>query len=210
MREHHLQTPLKELGNRRSKSISDQIKKPLKTSTRKNLNSVFESQGASIAESSPKESIDSSLISDDHNLLTESFGEDLLIPESCPSSEAVDPLAHLTPLSSTITCDSNTPSDVKFGFVEAEMAVKYLREAQMQVVNATDVDIRYKKLLDAVMNIVVEEFYGLPQDKDCYNKLVSRKFHLVTLTFLLWIIAVLIGFFFHSGEKDCFYGTLPT
>ncbi|KAK4349155.1 hypothetical protein RND71_031910 [Anisodus tanguticus] len=74
MREHHLQTPLKELGNRRSKSISDQIKKPLKTTTRKNLNSVFESQGASIAESSPKESIDSSLISDDHNLLTESSG----------------------------------------------------------------------------------------------------------------------------------------
>ncbi|KAJ8538832.1 hypothetical protein K7X08_032301 [Anisodus acutangulus] len=193
----------------------------MQTTTRKNLNSVFESQGASIAESSPKESIDSSLISDDHNLLTESSGfvnssvivlltEDLLlIPESRPSSGAVDPLAHLTPLSSTLTCDSNSPSDGKFGFVEAEMAVKYLRESQIQVVNATDIDIRYKKLLDTVMNTVVEEFYGLPQDnKDCYNTLVSNKFHLATLTFLLWIIAVFIGFFFSSGEKDSFYGTV--
>ncbi|KAK4349154.1 hypothetical protein RND71_031909 [Anisodus tanguticus] len=88
------------------------------------------------------------------------------------------------------------------------MAVKYLRESQIQVVNATDIDIRYKKLLDAVMNTVVEEFYGLPQDNtDCYNTLVSNKFHLVTLTFLLWIIAVFIRFFFSSGEKDSFYGT---
>ncbi|XP_060208802.1 uncharacterized protein LOC132636113 [Lycium barbarum] len=207
MREHHVQTPLKEFGNRRSKSISDQTKKPVKT-TRKNLNPVFESQGASVSE---KESIDSSLISDDHNLLTEEL---VLIQESSPSSEAVDPLANLTPLSSTLTSEctgSNSGSDVKFGFIEAEMAVTYLREAQMQVVNATDIDIRYKKLLDAVINTVVEQFYGLPEDnKDCYNTLVLNKFHLVMLTFSLWIIAIFIGFFVRSGEKDSSYGTLPT
>lgn len=222
MREHHVQTPLKELGNRRSKYISaDQTKKPLK-STRKNLNSVFESQAAanaaSFSESSIGSSLISSAISDDHNLLA----QDLLFITS-PSSEAVDSLADLTPFSSTVTSDSfkectgsNNPTgipqigDVKFGFVEAEMAVKYLREAQMQVVNATDIDIRYKKLIDAVMNTVVEEFYGLPQDKDWYNAVVSKKFHLVTLTFLLWIIAVFIGFFFRLGKSDSSYGTLPT
>ncbi|XP_015069487.1 uncharacterized protein LOC107014146 [Solanum pennellii] len=221
MREHHLQTPLKELGNRRSKSISaDQTKKQIK-STRKNLNSVFESQAAS---SFSQSSIGtSSLFSDDHSLLTESASEDLLIPETSPSSEAVDPLVDLTPLSSTVTSDkfkectgSNSRngipqiSDVKFGSVEVEMAVKYLREAQVQVVNATDIDIRYKNLLDAVMNTVVEEFYGLPEDKDCYNAIVSKKLHLVTLTFLLWIIAVFIGFFFHSGENHSFHGPVPT
>ncbi|KAK6794199.1 hypothetical protein RDI58_007652 [Solanum bulbocastanum] len=222
MREHHLQTPLKELGNRRSKSISaDQTKKQIK-STRKNLNSVFELQAASSFSQSSIAT--SSLISDDHSLLTESAAEDLLlIPETSPSSEAVDPLADLTPLSSTVTSDrfkectgsnsrSGIPqiSDVKFGSIEVEMTVKYLREAQLQVVNATDIDIRYKKLLDAVMNTVVEEFYGLPEDKDGNNAIVSKKFHLVTLTFLLWIIAVFIGFFFHSGENRSFYGPLPT
>lgn len=139
------------------------------------------------------------------------------------TSEAVDPLVDLTPLSSAVTSDkfkectdSNNRSgttqisDVKFGFVEAEMAVKYLREAQMQVVNATDIDIRYKKLLDAVMNTVIVEFYGLPEDKDWCNTLVSKKIHLVTLTFLLWIIAVFIGFFFRSGKEHSFYGALPT
>ncbi|KAH0704382.1 hypothetical protein KY285_018660 [Solanum tuberosum] len=195
---------------------------PGAASTRKNLNSVFESQAAS---SFSQSSIGtSSLISDDHSLLTESAAEDLLlIPETSPSSEAVDPLADLTPLSSTVTSDrfkectgsnsrSGIPqiSDVKFGSVEAEMAVKYIREAQLQVVNATDIDIRYKKLLDAVMNTVVEEFYGLPEDKDCYNAIVSKKFHLVTLTFVLWIIAVFIGFFFHSGEEHSFDRPLPT
>ncbi|MCD9561387.1 hypothetical protein HAX54_020490 [Datura stramonium] len=224
MREHHLQTPLKELGNRRSKSISaDQTKKPLKT-TRKNLNFAFESQGASFSESSIRTSLISSAISDDHNLLTESAAENFLLsPETSPSSEVVDRLADLTPLSSTVTSDgfkvstgSKSPSgipqigDVKFCCVEAEMAVKYLREAQMQVVNATDIDIRYKKLLDAVMNTVVEEFYGLPEDEDWYNTLVSKKFHLVTLTFLLWIIAVFIRIFFCSGEKLSLYGTIPT
>lgn len=216
MREHHLQTPLKDLGNRRSKSIStDLTKKPLKA-TRKNLNSVFESQAAAAASFSES----SSAISDDPNLLIDSSAEDLLlIPETSPSSETVDQ----TPLSSTvisdkfkectgsnIRCGISLISDVKFGFVEAEMAVKYLREAQMQVVNATDIDIRYKKLLDALMNTVVEEFYGLPDDKDWYNNIVSKKFHLVTLTFLLWVIAVFIGFFFRLGENNSFYGTLPT
>lgn len=147
----------------------------------------------------------------------------MLIPESSPSSEAVDPLADLTPLLSTVTSDmfkectgSNSRSgisqisDVRFGFVEAEMAVKYLREAQMQMVNATDIDIRYKKLLDAVMNTVIEEFYGLPEDKDWCNAIVAKKFHLVTLSFLLWIIAVFIGFFIRSGEKHSFCGALPT
>lgn len=37
------------------------------------------------------------------------------------------------------------------GSVEAEMVVKYKREAGKQGVNATDVDIRYNKLLDAVI-----------------------------------------------------------
>ncbi|CAN4123461.1 unnamed protein product [Withania somnifera] len=214
MREHSLQTPLKELGNRRSKSIStDQTKKPLKT-TRKSLNSVFESQVASSFSES------SSAISYDHNLLTEPTVEDyLLIPETSPSSETVD----LTPLSSTVTSDcfkectgSNIRNgislltDAKFGFVEAEMAVKHLREAQMQLVNATDIDIRYKKLLDTLINTVAEEFYGLPEDKDWYNNIGSKKLHLVTLTFLLWLFAVFMGFFFHLGENNSFYGTLPT
>ncbi|XP_016433811.1 uncharacterized protein LOC107760296 [Nicotiana tabacum] len=228
MREHHhLQTPLKEHGNRRSKSISDQTKKPLKN-VKKSLNSAFESQGAALSELSPKESIGSSPISsattDDINLLTESAAEDfLLIPETSPSSEAVDPLAELTSLSSTLTSEkykeytgSNSSSgvsqssDVKIGFVEAEMAVKYLREAQMQLVNATDVDVRYKKLLDAVVNTLVEEFYGLPEDKDWYNTLISKKFHVVTLAFLLWIIAIFIGLLFRSGGKQSFYGPLPS
>ncbi|KAM3320241.1 protein SINE3 [Capsicum chacoense] len=225
MREHHVQTPLKELGNRRSKSISsDQAKKPPLKTTRKNLNSIFESQALSFSESSVDSSLISSAISDDQNLLTESAAEDfLLIPETSPSSEVVDSLAELSPSSLTLTSDkfkectgSNNSSgvsqisDAKFGFVEAEMSVKCLREAQVQVVNATDIDIRYKKLIDAVMNTVAEEFYGLPEDEDWINAIVSKKFHLVTLTFLLWIIAVSIRLFFRMGENESFYGTLPT
>lgn len=90
----------------------------------------------------------------------------------------------------------NSPS----GSVEAEMVIKYIWEAGMQGVNATDVDIRYKKLLDAVIKTVIEEFDGLSEDKHWYDTLISKKFHIV----------VFIRFFFNSTKTHFFYRPLPT
>lgn len=100
----------------------------------------------------------------------------------------------------------NSPS----GSVEAEMVIKYIWEAGMQGVNATDVDIRYKKLLDAVIKTVIEEFDGLSEDKHWYDTLISKKFHLVTLACLPGVVVVFIRLFFHSSENNSFYGPLPT
>lgn len=80
----------------------------------------------------------------------------------------------------------------------------------MQGVNATDVDIRYKKLLDAVIKTVIEEFDGLSEDKHWYDTLISKKFHLVTLACLPGVVVVFIRLFFHSSENNSFYGPLPT
>ncbi|KAM7467180.1 hypothetical protein LguiB_014742 [Lonicera macranthoides] len=98
----------------------------------------------------------------------------------------------------------------KKGTVEAEMVVKYLRLAQTQVLNSVKADLRSQKLLDALIKTVIEEFYGLAEEKDWFTEVVSRKALLVLSSFVLWIFAVVAVFFFSSGTGSSFNGPPPT
>ncbi|CAL5395785.1 unnamed protein product [Camellia sinensis] len=50
--------------------------------------------------------------------------------------------------------------------VEAEVVVNHLKQARIQVMNSTNADLQSKKLLNALIEVVIEEFNALPEEKD--------------------------------------------
>ena len=129
-------------------------------------------------------------------------------PMLSPSSETVAS-SNLTPLSSTITSDSpfkNSESKDSDDIVavEAEMVVNHLKQAQIQVMNSASTDLRSKKLLDALIRVVIEEFNVSPEEKDHFAEIVTMKTRVVFLSFLLWILVVSVIFLFRSGVRSSF------
>ncbi|KAL7252227.1 hypothetical protein ACSBR1_013973 [Camellia fascicularis] len=221
MKEHQLQTPKKEHQHsniRRSKAISEHSKKPRRIS-QKCLNSVFTSVSEDLIEFS---SI--SEISED-NQLRESAESFIASPNQVISTslETFSP-SDLTPLSSTITVGKDEVVDVSESHcrsaeskksvdivsVEAEVVVNHLKQAQIQVMNSTNADLQSKKLLNALIEVVIEEFNALPEEKDRLSELVSTKTRVVFTIFLLWIIAVSMFLHFSSRGKSSFSEPPPT
>lgn len=141
-------------------------------------------------------------------------------PAISPALEIVN--SDLTAMSSTITTDKEE-SDVsvscgasadfdgaKLCSIEAEMVVKHLRQTRIQVLNLADGDLRFKNLLDALIKVVVEEFYCLPEERDLLTELASRKAYIMFLSFVLWILAVAAVFLFTSGVKSSSNEPPPT
>ncbi|PSR97883.1 Zinc transporter 8 like, partial [Actinidia chinensis var. chinensis] len=169
---------------------------------KKCLESVFSSVSDDFALESLKDSIEFfsiSEISDDHQLVesAESFLASLS-PMLSPSSETVAS-SNLTPLSSTITSDRN----------QTEMVVNHLKQAQIQVMNSASTNLRSKKLLDALINVVIEEFNVSPEEKDHFTEIVTMKTLVVLLSFLLGIL-VAVMFLFRSGVQSSFTEPPPT
>ncbi|KAJ0075955.1 hypothetical protein Patl1_34628 [Pistacia atlantica] len=94
--------------------------------------------------------------------------------------------------------------------LEAEVVANLLKQAQNQVSNSNDIEARSKRLLDALVKIIVEELYTVPEEKDRFNELVLTKIRIVLLLFLIWIIVMSVILFFHSGSGGYFSGPLPT
>lgn len=221
MKEHQFQTPKKEHQHsniRRSKSISEHSKKPHRIS-QKCLNCVFTSVSEDLIEFS---SI--SEISED-NQLRESAESFIASPNQVISTslKTFSP-SDLTPLSSTITVDKDAVVDVSESHcrsaeskksvdivsVEAEVVVNHLKQAQIQVMNSTNADLQSKKLLNALIEVVIEEFNALPEEKDRLSELVSMKTRVVFTIFLLWIVAVSMFLHFSSRGQSSFSEPPPT
>nr|GMD30129.1 reticulon-like protein B2 [Ipomoea batatas] len=101
-------------------------------------------------------------------------------------------------ISSTYQCQN---SEAKIS-VETEMAIKHLRQVRNQVMNSTDVDLQSKRLLDAVIDVVVMKFCGLQEKKKCSDSPMLKK----CLLFLLWILAVFFDSLFSSNGTQPFLG----
>ncbi|XP_057476066.1 uncharacterized protein LOC130764041 [Actinidia eriantha] len=214
-----LQTPKSDhqQANRKSKSIYDHTKKPQKIS-KKCLDSVFSLVSDDVSLEFPKDSIEFasiSEISDDHQL--GESAESFIASPSPMLSPSAEPVAssNLTPLSSTITSDSHFKnSELKDSddivAVEAEMVVNHLKQAQIQVMNSASTDLRSKKLLDALINEVIEEFNVLPEEKDQFAEIVAMKTRVVLVSFLLWILVVSVIFLFRPRVQSSFPEPPPT
>ncbi|XP_050947864.1 uncharacterized protein LOC103497781 [Cucumis melo] len=105
---------------------------------------------------------------------------------------------------------SNDMNEASAGSLEAEIAVNSLRRALTQVLLSTDVDHQSKKLIDASMRIIVDDFLAIPQERDRIAQLISVKNYVLSMCVFLWIIVLAIAFFVGSGVKSSFTGPLPT
>ncbi|KAI5650936.1 hypothetical protein M9H77_36941 [Catharanthus roseus] len=141
--------------------------------------------------------------------------------EATPRSETAASSV-LSPLSSTITSDNYgkevasinqsiiaKSENVNLSCIEAEVAVKHLKEAQFQLFNESTMDLQSKRLLDAFINVIIKEFYGMPDDEG-YSELIPRKGYLVFLSFLLLILAATLALILFSGSQHTFRGPTPT
>ena len=130
-------------------------------------------------------------------------------------------VSDLTPTSEISTITDGPGSVEKYGLgklcgskigpvegLEADVAVKLLKEARVEVSNS---DVRSKKVLDALTKAVMDEYYTLPEEKDWMTDLVSMKWRIVCLCFLIWSFVVsTILFLFGSGLGGSAGGPLPT
>ncbi|XP_050265243.1 uncharacterized protein LOC126709173 [Quercus robur] len=212
MKEH--QKP--ELANRRFK---DSSLKKLQKVTKKNLNAVF----TSVSDESSKDELSSiSEISESNHAgdITDSFSM-TMSPTPTASSESLLP-SDLTP-SSTVTTENDEPGKLAMNLyrsseldgsknrsVEMEIVVDFLKKARSQASNSVDVDTRSKKLLDALLSIIVDEFYAQPEKKDRFAELIAMKKQIVLLCFVFWILAMAMTFFFSSRVENSFRGPPPT
>uniref|UniRef100_A0A0A0KI59 Uncharacterized protein n=2 Tax=Cucumis sativus TaxID=3659 RepID=A0A0A0KI59_CUCSA len=105
---------------------------------------------------------------------------------------------------------SNDINEASAGSVEAEIAVNFIRRALTQVLQSTDVDHQSKKLIDASMRIIADDFLAIPQQRDQIAQLISAKYHVLCVCVFLWIIVLAKAFFVGSGVESSFTGPLPT
>ena len=80
--------------------------------------------------------------------------------------------------------------------------VDFLKIARSQGLNSVDVDTRSKKLLDALLSIIVDEFYAQPEEKDRSDELIAKKTKIVLLCFVFWILAMAMTFFFSTRVEN--------
>ncbi|KAL6970220.1 hypothetical protein U1Q18_029922, partial [Sarracenia purpurea var. burkii] len=195
--------------------------------SKKHLNSVFTSDSDDVPLPLRKDSIEFSSISE--------IPEDYQLGESAESFVAsVDPLfspslessalSDLTALTSTITADNDEVGDNSVGHcnsaesksrvdivsVDAEMVVHHLKQARVQIRNSTNADLQSKKLLDALIEGVIEDFNALPAETDRFAELVSMKTRVVFVSFFMWILAVSAVLIFSSGVRNSFTEPPPT
>lgn len=222
------QTPSKK--EHYSRTSSDRIckdsllKKPLKNA-KKSLDGAFISATQGVSPEIIKESSDLSPVSEisdaNHCSQTASISVLALNPVVSASTE-ISSLPDMTPNSNTITITDdlgsistdcygvNKQCSSKIGQVEgleADIVVNLLKQARIEVSKA---DVQSKKLLDALIKVVIDEFYTLTGEKDLTNCFVSMKGRVVCLCFLIWSFAVSGFLLFDLGLGSSGGGPPPT
>ncbi|GMH27244.1 hypothetical protein Nepgr_029087 [Nepenthes gracilis] len=216
-------TPQRDLSNRRSKessskSTADHGKKPQKI-INKSLKSAFASVNGDTASESTSESFDNfSTISEvlDGEFKRQSVESSVVALNQPISaySETLTPSV-LTP-SSEDTPDNNELwnetvdrdktfqfcSSKKIGLLEAKVVAYHLKQARIEVSSNKNVHPGTKKLLDALIDVVMKEFYSLPDEneRDQIDKLISARAFAIVVCFLLWIVSAML--LFGSGSQS--------
>lgn len=232
------QTPSKK--EHYSRTSSDRIckdsllKKPLKNA-KKSLDGAFISATQGVSPEIIKESSDLSPVSEisDANHCSQtasvnfsSFHSNrisvLALNPVVSASTEISSLPDITPNSNTITITDdlgsistdcygvNKQCSSKIGQVEgleADIVVNLLKQARIEVSKA---DVQSKKLLDALIKVVIDEFYTLTGEKDLTNCFVSMKGRVVCLCFLIWSFAVSGFLLFDLGLGSSGGGPPPT
>ncbi|KAI3687651.1 hypothetical protein L1987_81351 [Smallanthus sonchifolius] len=128
--------------------------------------------------------------------------------------------AESTPMSSITTVEMTPPSSTsaitsgvtiqETKSIKLESLVKHLRESMFQVLHSADIDTNHKKLLDALVKMVIEEFCSLHEERGLVVGLFSKKVKLVLLSYLVGLLLVCAGFFLFSDVQSSYQGPTPT
>ncbi|KAK1436334.1 hypothetical protein QVD17_02113 [Tagetes erecta] len=138
-------------------------------------------------------------------------------PSNSPAVSS--PLSSITtveispPSTSTISIDQavlqgDTAHETKS--IKLQLLVNQLRESMFQVSYSSEIDPTYKKLLDALVKMVIEEFCSLHVERGLVAELFSKKVKLMLLSYLLGTLLVCVGFFLFADVKSSYHGPPPT
>ena len=94
--------------------------------------------------------------------------------------------------------------------LKVEGVVKNLQESMFQVLHSADIEPRSKKILDALVKMVIEEFYSLHEERNIVVELFSKKIRIVLLCFVLGMLAVSAGLFVFSDVQGYDHGPPPS
>ncbi|KAK4265918.1 hypothetical protein QN277_026906 [Acacia crassicarpa] len=169
--------------NRRSKDSSNKLNKI----TRKSLNAAF----ISVSEDAPKDLEISTEISeishvDGDGELTEAW---------------IEQVSSVNSLRSDMTPSEN---------ITDEIAESFLRKAQSEVFNSLSASPQYRKVMNEIINFVLEELHTVPEERDRIAEVVSAKNRIMFIFLLLWIMGVSAVIFLTSDSHCSFGGPLPT
>lgn len=196
---------------RRSKDSSNKSNKI----TKKSLNAAFISV-SEVASEASKDSESSTPISeishaDGDGEITETWIEQESSASLLPSDLTPSEMTTEGSEKGLLSCLSDSELDgPTLAFVEAEIAEKFLRKAQSEVFNSLSAAPQYRKLMNEIINLVLQELHAVPEERDRIAEIVSAKNRIVFLSFLLWITGVLAVIFLTSDSHCSFGGPLPT
>ncbi|XP_010268100.1 PREDICTED: uncharacterized protein LOC104605162 [Nelumbo nucifera] len=100
---------------------------------------------------------------------------------------------------------------VKMGNVEAEISVDCLEEALSRILNSSDVDARSKKIVNALVRIVINDVCHLPEEQEKLSELAWAKVRIgFFFCVLLWIISFSLILFTKVAARSSFTDPPPT
>ncbi|KAH6831832.1 hypothetical protein C2S53_008325 [Perilla frutescens var. hirtella] len=226
MRDLQLQTPQRDQtpANRRPKTAPDLNRNPRK-GAKKSLNPAFKALPED--DSAVLESLEEFVGASDDNPFSESAENFFAVVHASETQSTEKVVSDLTstlastsvtatPYKHVASDTANTRSPEKVDSfqmtksVEAEVVIKHLREARIQVLKSKDVGPS-KKLVEALINVIIEEFHGgLYEENEWLDKLLSRKSNLIFLISIMVMFSLLMVWFSDWSLKESFTGPTPT
>ena len=98
-------------------------------------------------------------------------------------------------------CDSSIDRRKVLGSsstVEAEAVSNLLKQARLEVLNSSEIHPASKKVLDALVEVSVREFYALPDEDDKIDFLISNRTRILAFSFAVWLM-ISLGMILFSG-----------
>ncbi|KAL6548190.1 hypothetical protein OROGR_008611 [Orobanche gracilis] len=172
-------------------------------------------------ESAVLESLNEFPVLSNDNPFVES-AENFIAPDTPSEKVAISDLTSPTLSSFSVITSDDRATDTEFKIhesdfldeiksIETEVVIKHLREARIQVLKSKDVGST-KKILDALINIAIEEYNGGVfghEEKKGVKKFLPKKANMIFLSFMMGVNALLMLWFF-SADANGFDTTGPT
>ncbi|GMN52777.1 hypothetical protein TIFTF001_021930 [Ficus carica] len=161
---------------------------------------------------------DSSPASSNGESISQSFSVSPSNPDlsASPGSSILSELTHSSEvkpdLLSFTDCGSKAAGDLTtFNSLEAEIVVGFLRKATSQVLNSPDtVDSESRKLLEALLEIVLDMLQKAPGEKDRISEQLQAKTRIVLIFIFLCLFVTVVTWIFSSGSQTSLGKPPPT